>query len=185
MITISIMVNDQNGVFRHRTRWGAMLTIAAVLTLSLDAASQVAANTPTTTPDAHQDETQSREIAKQLVNPVSSVMSFPFVNNLDFRLGTTQDGFRYTMNFQPLLPFKLNDHWSLISRTIAPFVHQSDVIGNSSQTVKRDWEIFFRVSSFRRARPSRSCGEQDPPCSFPLLRVFSSVRENCLLVRRL
>jgi hypothetical protein len=93
------MVNDQNGVFGHRTRWGAMLTIAAILTLPSDAASQDAANTQPTTPDAHQDETQSREIAKQLVNPVSSVMSFPFVNNLDFRLGAKQDGFRYTMNF--------------------------------------------------------------------------------------
>jgi hypothetical protein len=146
------MVNDQNGVFGHRTRWGAMLTLAAVLTLPLDAASQDAANTPPTTPDAHQDETQSREIAKQLVNPVSSVMSFPFVNNFDFRLGAKQDGFRYTMNFQPLLPFKLNDHWSLISRTIAPFVHQSDVIGNSSQTGLGDFLQSFFLSP-RKTKP--------------------------------
>jgi hypothetical protein len=146
---ISIMVNDQNGVFGHRTRWGVMLTIAAVLMLPLDAASQAAANTPTRTPDAPQDETQSREIAKKLVNPVSSVMSFPFVNNLDFRLGTKQDGFRYTMNFPPLLPFKLNDHWNLISRTIVPFVHQSDVIGNSSQTGLGDFLQSFFLSPHR------------------------------------
>jgi hypothetical protein len=152
MITASIMVKDQNGVFGHRTRWGAMLTIAAVLTLSLDAASQAGTNAPTTTPDAPQDESQSREIAKQLVNPVSPVMSFPFVSNLDFRLGAKQDGFRYTMNFQTLLPFKLNDHWSLISRTIAPLVHQSDVIGNTSQTGLGDFLQSFFLSP-RKAKP--------------------------------
>jgi hypothetical protein len=86
------------------------------------------------------------------VNPVSSVRSFPFVNNLDFRLGAKQDGFRYTMNFQPLLPFKLNDHWKLISRTIAPFVHQSDVIGNSSQTGLGDFLQSFFFSP-RRTKP--------------------------------
>ena len=142
-----MMMNDQKGVFGYRTRWVAILTIAAVLPLSLEAASQVA-----TTPDAHQDETQSQEIAKQLVNPVSSIRSFPFVNNLDFRLGTKRDGVRYTMNFQPLLPFKLNDHWNLISRTIAPFVHQSDVIGTSSQTGLGDFLQSFFFSP-RRANP--------------------------------
>lgn len=63
------MVNDQNGVFGRRTRWGAMLTIAAVLTLSLDAASQDGASAPTTTPDV--DETQSRKIAEQLADVLS------------------------------------------------------------------------------------------------------------------
>jgi len=146
------MVFDQSRVFAYRTRWAVSLAIAAVLTLSLDAASQVPANTPAPSPDAHQDETQSQEIAKQLVNPVSPVRSFPFVSNLDFRLGAKQDGFRYTMNFQPLLPFKLNNHWNLISRTIAPFVHQSDVVGNSSQTGLGDFLQSFFISP-RRTKP--------------------------------
>lgn len=146
------MGNDQNGVLGHRTRWGAVLTMAAILTMPPHAASQDAANTPPTTPNAHQDETQSLEIAKQLVNPVSPVRSFPFVNNFDFRLGAKQDGFRYTMNFQPLLPFKLNDHWNLISRTIAPFVYQSNVIGNSSQTGLGDILQSFFFSP-RKAKP--------------------------------
>jgi len=143
----SRLVFNQNGVFGRLTPWAATVTIAAVLTLSLDAASQVR-----TTPDRHQDETQSQEIAKQLVNPVSSVRSFPFVNNFDFRLGAKEDGFRYTMNFQPLLPFKLNDHWNLISRTIAPFVHQTDVIANSSQTGLGDFLQSFFFSP-RKAKP--------------------------------
>jgi len=146
------MANHRDGVFGHRTRWGAILTIAAVLTLAPEATSQAAGNTPAPTPDAQDDKTQSQEIAKQLVNPVSSIRSFPFVNNVDFRLGTKQHGFRYTMNFQPLLPFKMNDHWNLISRTIAPFVHQSDVIGNSSQTGLGDFLQSFFFSP-RRTKP--------------------------------
>ena len=146
------MANDQYRASGHRTRWGATLAIAAVLTLSPDAVSQVAATTKAKTPDSHQDQTGSLEIAKQLVNPVSSVKSFPFVNNLDFRLGTKRHGFRYTMNFQPLLPFKLNDHWNLISRTIAPFVYQNNVLGNSSQIGLGDFLQSFFLSP-RRAKP--------------------------------
>ena len=122
-----------------------------ILVLSLEVRSQTVANTPAAT-DTHQNKSQSQETAKKLVNPISSVMSFPFINNLDFRLGANQKGFRYTMNFQPLLPFKLNNHWNLISRTIAPLVHQSDVIGQSSQTGLGDFLQSFFFSP-RRTKP--------------------------------
>jgi len=134
----------------HRSRWG-ILTLIAIVVLPSRVASQAAANVPAAT-DTHQKESQSQDIAKKLVNPVSSMMSFPFINNLDFGLGANQNGFRYTMNFQPLLPFKLNDHWNLISRTIAPFVHQSDVIGRTSQTGLGDFLQSFFFSP-RRAKP--------------------------------
>jgi hypothetical protein len=128
-----------------------MLTIAAILTLPLAAVSQTVADTPTTTA-APQTEIRSREIAKKLVSPLTSVMSFPFISNLDYRLGANQDGFRYTMNFQPLLPFRLNDHWNLISRTIAPLIHQSDVVGHSTQTGLGDFLQSFFFSP-RRTKP--------------------------------
>ena len=31
------------------------------------------------------------------------------------------------MNFQPVVPIKLNDEWNLISRTILPIIHQNNV----------------------------------------------------------
>jgi len=49
-------------------------------------------------------------------------------------MGPSEDGFRYTMNFQPVIPFTLNRNWNVISRTIVPFIHQSDVVGTTSQT---------------------------------------------------
>jgi hypothetical protein len=82
---------------------------------------------------APQPSSDSVELAQQLTNPVSSLISVPFQNNFDFRIGEN-DGFRYLLNFQPVVPFRLTGDWNLISRTIVPFVHQRDVIGISSQT---------------------------------------------------
>ena len=73
------------------------------------------------------------ELAKQLANPVASLISVPFQNNFDFGIGTN-DGWRYTLNVQPVIPFSLNENWNLISRTILPVVHQKDVVGSSSQS---------------------------------------------------
>jgi hypothetical protein len=39
------------------------------------------------------------------------------------------------LNIQPVIPFRLNDDWNVISRTILPLVHQSDIApGAGSQT---------------------------------------------------
>jgi len=70
----------------------------------------------------------------KLSNPVSSLISVPFQSNFDFRMGPNEDGFRYTLNVQPVIPFTLNSKWNLISRTITPVIYQNDVIGTSSQT---------------------------------------------------
>lgn len=135
--TIALAQTDVLGIDSH-------IEAVQPLMYGMQAASQAVATTPTAMPDTDQKETQSLEIAKKLVNPVASAMSFPFINNLDFCLGPSKHGIRYTMNFQPLLPFKLNEHWNLISRTIAPVVHQSDVVGHSSQTGLGDFlQSFF------------------------------------------
>ena len=39
----------------------------------------------------------------------------------------TRDGSQYYVNFQPVIPFTLNDDWNLIVRTIVPIVYQNDV----------------------------------------------------------
>ncbi len=74
------------------------------------------------------------ELAKKLNNPVASMISVPFQSNFDFGLGPKQDGFRYTMNIQPVIPIALSSTWNLISRTIFPIIHQNDVVGTTEQT---------------------------------------------------
>ena len=74
------------------------------------------------------------ELAKQLQNPVASLISVPFQNNFDFNLGPIGDGFKYTLNFQPVIPVSLGKDWNLIIRTIVPIISQDDVIPNTSQS---------------------------------------------------
>ncbi|HEU4712342.1 MAG TPA: hypothetical protein VFS76_12295 [Pyrinomonadaceae bacterium] len=81
---------------------------------------------PAAAADAH-------ELAKKLSNPVSSLISFPFQSNFDFGMGTGS-GWRYQLNIQPVVPFRLNSNWNLISRTILPVVHQSKVANSGSQS---------------------------------------------------
>jgi len=74
------------------------------------------------------------DLVKQLANPVSALISVPFQNNFEFHLGPHDDGFKYTLNFQPVIPFSLNKDWNLITRTIVPFIDQTDVVPNTTQT---------------------------------------------------
>jgi hypothetical protein len=60
------------------------------------------------------------ELAKKLSNPIASLISLPFQLNYDSGYGAMGDGSRTFLNVQPVIPFKLNDNWNLISRTIVP-----------------------------------------------------------------
>ena len=51
---------------------------------------------------------EAAELAKQLQNPVASLISVPFQNNFEFNLGPNDDGFKYTLNFQPVIPVSLS-----------------------------------------------------------------------------
>jgi hypothetical protein len=74
------------------------------------------------------------ELAKQLQNPVASLISVPFQSNFDFNMGPNDDGFRYTLNFQPVIPISLSKDFNLIIRTIVPIISQDDVIPGTSQS---------------------------------------------------
>jgi len=76
---------------------------------------------------------EAHDLAKKLSNPVASLISVPFQSNFDFGMGSGS-GWRYTLNFQPVVPVALNSKWNLISRTILPIIHQHNVAGNGDQS---------------------------------------------------
>lgn len=78
-------------------------------------------------------EDDGAELAKKLQNPVASLISVPLQSNFEWGAGRSSDGFKYTLNVQPVIPFALGQHWNLISRTIAPVIHQDDLVPDTEQ----------------------------------------------------
>jgi hypothetical protein len=92
-------------------------------------------------------------LALKLQNPVASLISVPIQNNWDFGIGAT-DAMRYTVNIQPVIPFKLNDDLNLITRTIVPIIHaESPVAGGDSISGMGDIVQSFFLSP---AKPTAS-----------------------------
>ncbi len=62
-------------------------------------------------------------LAKAAANPIANMISLPFQFNFNFGIGD-YDRMQMVMNFQPVLPFKLNKTWNVITRTIIPVMKQ-------------------------------------------------------------
>ena len=72
-------------------------------------------------------------LAMKLQNPVAALISVPFQSNFEWGQGAGSEGFKYTLNFQPVVPLRLTERWNLISRTIVPVIHQDDVVPGTTQ----------------------------------------------------
>ncbi len=91
-----------------------------------------------------QAQESSDELAQQLNNPISSLISVPFQFNAAFGGGPDDDGEWYTLNIQPVIPFSIAPDWNLIVRTIVPVIGRENVFPTDSSA----WGLGDTVQSF-------------------------------------
>lgn len=70
---------------------------------------------------------EDAKLAAQLSNPVAALISVPFQGNWDSGGGPNGDGSKYTLNIQPVIPVSISADWNVISRTILPFITQTNI----------------------------------------------------------
>jgi hypothetical protein len=71
-------------------------------------------------------------LARRLSNPIADLISVPMQLNADFGAASDSGGSLYTLNVQPVVPFRLNEQWNLISRTVLPLAVRDDVYPEES-----------------------------------------------------
>lgn len=90
------------------------------------------------------------DLAKKLANPIASLISVPIKTDYNFGYGS-KDGTNITTSIQPVIPFKLSNDLSLVTRTILPIAWQDDIAGNSGTQfgLGDTLQSFFLVPSSR------------------------------------
>ncbi len=63
----------------------------------------------------------NEEIAKKLSNPIAHIINVPFQMNWDYGGGVKDDGQRYYLQVNPVIPYVLNDDWAIVARTVMLF----------------------------------------------------------------
>ncbi len=88
---------------------------------------------------------QDADLAQQLSNPISSLISVPLQYNYNHGY-FGGEGEQHVVNVQPVLPFSISENWNVVSRTIIPLIDQTDVppgSGNQSGIGGITQSLFF------------------------------------------
>jgi hypothetical protein len=124
--------------WRSRVAWSMMIrfgaNVSAALTLAMACAqlANAADEIPTeATTETDGDTASSAAVDAQ--NPIAHVISVPLQNNLYTSVGP-HGKIADTLLLQPVVPFRLNADWSLVTRTIIPVIHQPAISAQQAAT---------------------------------------------------
>jgi len=67
----------------------------------------------------------TEKLAKDSQNPISSLISLPFENNIHFNNGP-ENATTYLLNVKPVYPVRFSENWNLVNRVIMPFIYQDE-----------------------------------------------------------
>jgi hypothetical protein len=106
----------------------------------------------------------SSEIAKQSQNPIANLISVPLENDFDPQTGIDKDD-SYVMEMKPVIPIRLSNDWTLITRSIIPVIQVPDLAhGISGTTGLGDIQESFYLSPAKAGPVIWGAG---PAISFP------------------
>lgn len=74
------------------------------------------------------DTSSNGDVAKKLANPVCAIIAVPIEYERYRNDVGVYNGNMDIAVIKPVVPFKLNDDWAIISRTIVPYVWQDEVV---------------------------------------------------------
>ncbi len=87
------------------------------------------------------------DLAQELNNPIADLMTIPIQMTYDRDYNAQDSGKKLQTNIQPVIPFKMNDDWNLITRTVLPLISQKNITpGSGSQFGLGDTSISLYAS---------------------------------------
>ena len=139
---------SRSATLRPRTVIVLAIVLAALTHSSVFAQPASNGNAATVAKADQPEGDEAGDFAKQLSNPIANLVSIPFQFNWQGHVAPF-DSTRFLLNFQPVVPFTLNDDWNLIARFIFPFLGQPAMsVGGIPQSGTSDitFSLFFSPS---------------------------------------